>query len=276
MKIGFIGIGNMGGSILKGFIKKGIDCKNIYIFDINLEKSQQLKNEHNIVLCNSYKELIENVDVLILAVKPDILLKLLKDIYVEIVTYKPIIVSIAAGISINNILNSIKNENIKIVRIMPNINASINLSTSAYCYQNINEEDLEKVKNLFNNIGSLFYIPEEKFNIFTAIAGCSPAYIFLFLDSLAKGALKMGLNKNEALNIAIDVLIGSAKMLKESKKNPWELIDSVCSPGGTTIEGICALEENNFQQSIVKAIEKTISKDLLLNKNLEERLYERE
>ena len=130
--------------------------------------------------------------------------------------------------------------------------------------------------NLFKNIGSLFYIPEEKFNIFTAIAGCSPAYVFLFLDSLAKGALKMGLNKNEALNIAIDMLIGSAKMLKESKKNPWELIDSVCSPGGTTIEGICALEENNFQQSIVKAIEKTISKDLLLNKNLEERLYERE
>ncbi|WP_317368020.1 pyrroline-5-carboxylate reductase [uncultured Tyzzerella sp.] len=266
MNIGFLGIGNMGGSILKGFLANNINSKDIFIYDIDILKLEQFKQQFNVNICTDYEELVKNVDCLILAVKPDIILKVLENIKGYLDIYNPIIVSIAAGVSTSSLCNTINNDNIGIIRIMPNINAEIGLATSAYCYNNIKEENVEYVINLFKTIGSVFYIPEEKFSIFTAIAGCSPAYIYLFLDSIAKGAQKMGLNKKEALQIAIDVTIGSANMLKISEKHPWELIDKVCSPGGTTIEGICTLEENNFQQGIVKAIENTIKKDISLNK----------
>lgn len=264
MNIGFLGIGNMGGAILKGFLSNSINSNNIFIYDIDILKLNQYKKDFNVNVCSSYEEVLKNVDFLILAIKPNIFLKVLNDLKDYIQLYNPIIISIAAGISIKDIKGIICN-NVSIVRIMPNINAEICLSTSAYCYDNVKEETLEKVIYLFEKIGSLFYIPEEKFSIFTAIAGCSPAYIYLFLDSIAKGAQKMGINKKEALQIAIDVTIGSSNMLKNSNKHSWELIDNVCSPGGTTIEGICILEENNFQQTIVKAIESTIKKDKLLN-----------
>lgn len=266
MNIGFLGIGNMGGSILKGFLSNKIDGKNIFVYDIDTLKVEEFKQKFNINVCYNYEELVKNVDYLILAVKPDIILKVVDDLKGYLSIYKPIIISIAAGISTNSIYKIINNDNIGIVRIMPNINAEISLATSAYCYINIKDEHIEQVVNLFKSIGTVFYIPEEKFSIFTAIAGCSPAYVYLFLDSIAKGAQKMGLNKKDAIQIAIDVTIGSANMLKHSGKHPWELIDNVCSPGGTTIEGICTLEENNFQQSIVKAIENTIKKDISLNK----------
>lgn len=266
MNIGFLGIGNMGGSILKGFLSNKIDRKNIFVYDIDTLKVEEFKQKFNINVCYNYEELVKNVDYLILAVKPDIILKVVEDLKDYLNIYKPIIISIAAGISTNSIYKIINNDNIGIVRIMPNINAEISLATSAYCYINIKDEHIEQVVNLFKSIGTVFYIPEEKFSIFTAIAGCSPAYVYLFLDSIAKGAQKMGLNKKDAIQIAIDVTIGSANMLKHSGKHPWELIDNVCSPGGTTIEGICTLEENNFQQSIVKAIENTIKKDISLNK----------
>lgn len=266
MNIGFLGIGNMGGSILKGFLSNKIDGKNIFVYDIDNLKVEEFKQKFNINVCYNYEELVKNVDYLILAVKPDIILKVVEDLKDYLNIYKPIIISIAAGISTNSIYKIINNDNIGIVRIMPNINAEISLATSAYCYINIKDEHIEQVVNLFKSIGTVFYIPEEKFSIFTAIAGCSPAYVYLFLDSIAKGAQKMGLNKKDAIQIAIDVTIGSANMLKHSGKHPWELIDNVCSPGGTTIEGICTLEENNFQQSIVRAIENTIKKDISLNK----------
>lgn len=264
MNIGFLGIGNMGGAILKGFLANGINGNNIFIYDIDTLKLNEYKKDFNVNICLNYEQLLQNIDFLILAIKPNIFLEVLNDLKNYINSYKPTIISIAAGISIKDIKNIIDN-NVGIVRIMPNINAEICLSTSAYCYDNIKEENLNTVTYLFEKIGSLFYIPEEKFSIFTAIAGCSPAYIYLFLDSIAKGAQKMGINKKEALQIAIDVTIGSANMLKNSNKHSWELIDNVCSPGGTTIEGICTLEENNFQQIIVKAIENTIKKDKLLN-----------
>ena len=264
MNIGFLGIGNMGGAILKGFLANGINSNNIFIYDIDTLKLNEYKKDFNVNICLNYEQLLQNIDFLILAIKPNIFLEVLNYLKNYINSYKPTIISIAAGISIKDIKNIIDN-NVGIVRIMPNINAEICLSTSAYCYDNIKEENLNIVTYLFEKIGSLFYIPEEKFSIFTAIADCSPAYIYLFLDSIAKGAQKMGINKKEALQIAIDVTIGSANMLKNSNKHSWELIDSVCSPGGTTIEGICTLEENNFQQIIVKAIENTIKKDKLLN-----------
>lgn len=267
MKFGFIGIGNMGGAILKGLVIKKMPLENIFVYDINEKILDHLKNDHNINVCNNYEELINSVDCVILAVKPDIFKSLLNDISHLLEKNRTLIVSIAAGLKISSLENIISYENPPIIRIMPNLNAGICMSTTAYCYnKNVNENQIESVVNAFNTIGSVYKIEEEKFNIFTAIASCSPAYVYLFIDSIAKGAQKMGLNKADSIKIATDTVIGSANMLSKSKKHPWELIDNVCSPGGTTIEGICTLEDENFQQTIVKAIENSINKDNILNK----------
>ena len=266
MKIGFIGIGNMGCAILRGFLNGGFNNENIFIYDVNIDKCESIKNQYKINVCSNLEYLIKEVNLLILAVKPDVILNLLSNVKEHIIKFKPTIVSIAAGTEISKISDAIGDKEISIFRVMPNINAEISHSTSSYCYVNLEQSEVDKIVSLFKSIGSVYYIPEEKFNIFTAIAGCGPAYVYLFLDSMAKGAQKLGLNKKEALNIAIDTLIGSAKMLKNSDKHCWELIDNVCSPGGITIEGVCILEENNFQQTIVKTIEKTVEKDDIIRK----------
>ena len=268
MKIGFLGIGNMGSAILKGFLKNGILSNDIYAYDLDKERLNKMKNEFNINICFTYESLINSIDCIILAIKPNIFKDVLKEIAPILKTNNTLIVSIAAGIEINNIKQMVNNKFASVIRIMPNINAEICMATSAYCYsEEVSEEDLDEIISCFEKIGSIYYIDEEKFSIFTAIASCSPAYVYLFIDSLAKGAQKMGLPKKLALEIATNAVIGSSNMFNKSNKHPWELIDNVCSPGGTTIEGICTLEENNFQQTIVKAVENSIIKDALLNKD---------
>lgn len=267
MKIGFIGVGNMGSAILKGFLKNKIPSKDIFIYDIDKERLNKFKQEYNVNTCVSYEELINNIDCLILAIKPNIFKEVLSQLAPFLKANDTLVVSIAAGIKIDFIKNILQNPSAQIVRIMPNINAEICMATSAYCYSdNVKEELLDEIISYFEKIGSIYYIEEEKFSIFTAIAGCSPAYVYLFIDSLAKGAQKMGISKKLALEIATNAVIGSANMLNKSNKHPWQLIDEVCSPGGTTIEGVCTLENENFQQAIVKAVENTIIKDLKFNK----------
>ncbi|MDE6182255.1 MAG: pyrroline-5-carboxylate reductase [Eubacteriales bacterium] len=268
MKIGFLGIGNMGSAILKGILKNGIDANEIYAYDVDKERLNKIKSELNINICFTYESLINSIDCIILAIKPNIFKNVLKEIAPILKANNTLIVSIAAGLEINSIKEMLNNKFAPIIRIMPNINAEICMATSAYCYsEEVGEEELDEVVSYFEKIGSIYYIEEEKFSIFTAIAGCSPAYVYLFIDSLAKGAQKMGLPKKLALEIATNAVIGSANMINKSSKHPWELIDNVCSPGGTTIEGICTLEENNFQQTIVKAVENSIIKDNKLNNN---------
>ena len=267
MKFGFIGCGNMGGSILRGFIKNNIcSCNEVFVFDKNETQLNCIKNELKVNTCSNYTELISQVEYVVLAVKPNVFPILLKELSPLIKKYNSKIISIAAGLSILKIEQMLNLNTTPIVRVMPNINATIGMSTSGYCYNSfVSSNDLENIKKAFNSIGSLFFIEEDKFSIFSAIASCSPAFVYLFIDSLAKGATKAGLSKKDALQIVTNTIIGSSEMFLKSKKHPHELIDMVCSPGGTTIEGICTLEDNNFQQTIVKAIDKAIDKDKKLN-----------
>lgn len=268
MKIGFLGIGNMGSAILRGFLKNGMNFNDIYVYDIDKDRLNKIKAELNVNICTTYEDLINSIDCIILAIKPNLFKSILQHISPNLKNNKTLIVSIAAGLDIDSIKQMLNNQSAPIIRIMPNINAEICMATSAYCYsKEVSEEALDEITSYFEKIGSIYYIEEEKFNVFTAIAGCSPAYVYLFIDSLAKGAQKMGLGKNLSLEIATNAVIGSANMMKQSSKHPWDLIDSVCSPGGTTIEGVCTLENGNFQQTIVKAVENSIIKDNMLNKN---------
>jgi len=122
-------------------------------------------------------------------------------------------------------------------------------------------DSLEEVLGLFRSVGDALELEEKHFSAFTAVAGSSPAYAYLFIDSLARGALEAGLPKAVATQIAAQAVAGSARMVLESGEHPWALIDTVCSPGGTTIAGLLALEKNAFVATVVEGIRATVARD---------------
>ena len=268
MKLGFIGAGNMGSAIFKGFIAKGkVQSSDIYITRRNKEAMEAQAAELKINGCDNYSELIKASDVVFLAIKPIMFKDVLTVIRSDIKSKMPLIVSMAAGISTEDIEEMLDIGGVRVVRIMPNVNARVAMSVTAYCGgRNAAEQDLALVKELFDSIGTTAQVEEKHFAIFTAIAGCSPAYVYMFINALAEGALKEGMNKKLAVEIAAGAVMGSAKMVLESGIHPEELNDMVCSPGGTTIEGVCTLKEQGFEAAVINAVCKSVWKDAQLKK----------
>ena len=267
MKLGFIGAGNMAGAIFKGLIvSEAVRPEDILIIRNDRKLQEQQAEELGVISCESYEELIEQSDIVFLGVKPAAFPTLLDTVKDSLEKHKPLIVSMAAGMSMQSIEEMLGFKP-SLIRIMPNINASILKSATAYCgNSNASSEQLKTVEKYLSAIGTAYPVPEDKFAVFTAIAGCSPAYVYMFIDALARGAQKLGLNKKQALDIAAQAVAGSAEMFAKSGLHPAELTDKVCSPGGTTIEGVCTLDEYKFSAGIVKAVENSVIKDALLNK----------
>lgn len=267
MKLGFIGAGNMGGAIIKGLIKSGkIKAADINVIEKNTVILDKFEREQGITPCSTYSELIDKSDIVFMAVKPVVFPSVIADIKECIEEKRPLLISMAAGITTESIDEMLGFE-IPVVRMMPNINAEILMSATALCKNSAaSDKDLDMAEDILGAVGMTARIDENMFAVFSAIAGCSPAYVYLFIDSLAKGAQKMGMNKKQALETAAAAVSGSAAMFSRSGAHPWELIDKVCSPGGTTIEGICTLEEYRFESAIVKAVENSVLKDRALNK----------
>ena len=267
MKLGFIGAGNMGGAIIRGLIaNKGAKAKDIFFVRKNKELAEKMSNELGITACKDTKELAEKCDVVFLAVKPFMFEDVLPECSSALKKKDPIIVSVAAGKSIAKI-KEILGYDAKVIRIMPNVNAEVFLSTTAICKaENVSDEGEASVCSLLEKIGTAVKIQEDKFPVFSAIAGCSPAYVYMFIDALAEGALRAGMPKKQALEIAASAVYGSAMLLAHSNKHPRELTDSVCSPAGTTIEGVNALLEGKFDATVMSAVKASIDKDLSMGK----------
>lgn len=263
MKLGFIGTGNMAGAIIQGITEKQfINGKNLYLFDVMTEKVKALGHQAGANVCSSIKELIQETEIIVLSVKPNVIEKVLSENQQLLVEKKPLLVSIAAGTSINKIESILKTSQLPIIRVMPNVNAMIGLGAAAVTGNGAaSREQINYVIELFQVIGKAWEVEEKDFSAFTALAGSSPAYAYLFIDSLARAGVKHGLSKEKALQYASQAVLGSAQMIIETGENPWSLIDKVSSPGGTTVAGLLALEEEAFISTVVKGIDATISRD---------------
>lgn len=264
---GFIGAGNMASAIIKGMVSNGFDSKCIYVYDIKTEMSQELNKLCGINVCNNIKDLILNSETIILAVKPNILQNVLSEISSIVDKNKHVVISIAAGKTLDYISDFFE-DGMPIIRVMPNINAKVLEASSGFCKNKfVNQNHVDIVKKLFSTVGTITEIDEQYFSIFGVVAGSSPAFAYLFIDSLARAGVKAGLNKKTALKIAAQTVMGSAKMILESDEHPWELIDQVCSPGGTTIEGIASLQNNGFESAVIKACDASLEKDFKMQKS---------
>ncbi len=262
--LGFIGGGNMATAIIKGLVssetKKG---NEIALFEPCEEKAKTLQESYGVTLMASETAIAEGCDTIVLAVKPNILGAVLQKIGGTVKEKNPLIISIAAGKTTQFIAENLGYE-ARIARVMPNINAVVGAAVSAYCLSEKAQADEAQVKTFCESFGIAVSIPEGQFSIYSAIGGCSPAFAYMFIDSMARAAVKNGLPKDKALEIAAGAVLGSAKMILESGEHPWTLVDRVCSPGGTTIEGVAALQEKGFEATVTKAVEASYRKDKTL------------
>ena len=260
--LGFIGTGNMATAIIKGVISSGLlKGEEIGVFDLQKEKAEALSKEFGLKVFTSTVSLAENCEKIVLSVKPNVISSVLSEVDLAAKEKNPLFISIAAGKTLEFLSSSVTYD-AKFVRVMPNINAVVLSAVSAFCAnENVSDEEKAFVEKLLSAFGTAVEIKEELFSVFSAIAGCSPAFSYMYIDSLARGAVKNGMPKDMALKIAAGAVLGSAKMILESDEHPWTLVDKVCSPGGTTIEGVTSLQENGFESTVMNAVQASFDKD---------------
>lgn len=170
----------------------------------------------------------------------------------------------AAGYKIDIIKQIVGNK--KVVRIMPNTPALVQEGLTALCFDDlINEEEKVDVKNLLNTFSCVIETKEQYINAYSALSGSGPAFVFLFIEAMADAAVLLGIPRNDAYKAAAQTVLGSAKLLESTGLHPGELKDMVCSPGGTTIEGIRTLEEKGFRSAVIECIVNTYKKNLDIN-----------
>ncbi|MER2028156.1 MAG: pyrroline-5-carboxylate reductase [Solibacillus sp.] len=265
MKFGFIGLGNMAGAIIHGMItSEQFNAADVYGMNRSREKTDDLVHKYGIQAADTIEQLIKQVDVIVIAVKPQMFEDVLPEIKQHL-TNKHIVISIAAGKSLDYLHEELGSET-SIFRVMPNINATIGASTSCYSTQNASAGQKAIVEKLFATVGTIVELPENLFSIFTTIGCASPAFTYLYIDSLARAAVREGMPKDMALQIAASSVLGSAQMVLQSDSHPWALIDQVCSPGGTTIQGVTSLQVNHFESTIYEAVDAVTNRDTFLQK----------
>ena len=260
MKIGFIGTGNMGSAMIKGLVtSEYVLGDKINIFDVNKEKSKELSEKYNVNSLQNEIEIVDNSDIVVLSVKPNIYGSVLEKIKDRIGGNK-IIVAIAAGVSIQNIEN-IAGKDKKIVRTMPNTPAQVLEGMTAVVFnKNINEEEKKLIFRILDSFGKSIEIEEKLMHTFTGIAGSLPAYVYMFIEALADGGVLEGMPRDKAYEIVAQTVKGSAEMLLKTGKHPGVLKDEVTSPAGTTIEAVNTLENGNFRGTVINAVRACVEK----------------
>ncbi len=261
MKVGLIGAGNMAGAIVRGMVSGGFRGSDILIFDIDTARQVALFEECGVCIGASAAEVVESVDVVVLAVKPQVFPELLPTLAGVLQENRPLVISIAAGKTLGEIEGFV-GAGLPLVRVMPNINAKVGEAMSAFCGNAVVTDDQKAmVRTIFESVGEVMELPEKSFSAFSVLAGCSPAYALLYIDALAEAGVRYGIPKALSLRIATQSVLGTARLLQESEEHPRVLIDQVCSPGGTTIEGVVALQENGFEAAVLAAAAASFEKD---------------
>lgn len=262
MTIGFIGAGNMARAMISGLLAK----KAVAPTDIVLHGGQPLHYEPYAAKIGakalaSNQAVAETADIVFLAVSPKLGEPILQAIGSTLKKRHVPVVSMLTGVSMATLEKALGSHDQPVLRIMPNVNVAINAGMIAYAANDAVAGQLDGLLDLLNVLGKTVSLPEEQFSTFVALAGSSPAFIYLFIDSLARAGVKYGLEKDQATAIVAQAVMGSAKNVLASDQSPFDLIDQVSSPGGTTVAGLLAMEEAGLMTAVVKGVDATIAKD---------------
>ncbi len=263
--IGIIGGGQMAEALIKGFLEKKLFTpKKIFVSEPLKERREYLEYMYKIKTTASNRQVLKERELVLLAVKPQVMEKVLNEIKEDIQPRKHLLLTIAAGLPLTFYQNILP-ESTKIIRIMPNTCALVQESASALCGNEfVSEEDMEIASKLFSAIGEVVIVPEELMDGITALSGSGPAYVALFIEALIDGGVKVGLPRALAEKLAIQTVLGTAKLFKE-KKDPYQVKAMVTSPGGTTIAALKALYEKGVPGSVMEAVERAYKRSLELS-----------
>lgn len=265
-KIGFIGGGNMAKAIIGGLVKSGqVAPSNIWVFDRKAETNEALAREYNIQAAESAEALAREVDILFGAVKPNVILKVLKDLASQL-KKEALVVSIAAGVTLDSLATVLGHDR-KIVRVMPNTPALVNEGmTSITPNVLVEQPEIDEVVTIFESFGKAAVVNEYLIHSVVGVSGSAPAYVFMFIEAMADAAVLGSMPRAQAYQFAAQAVKGSAQMVLETGKHPAELKDMVCSPGGTTIEAVKVLEEKGFRAAVMEAMQQCMAKSEALSK----------
>ena len=255
MKLGFIGTGNMASAIMGGIIKNNvIPAEEIIGADLFAPGRERVQKEYGINVTADNKEVAQKAETIILSVKPQFYESVIADIK-DVVTDKQIIITIAPGKTLAWLAEQF-GKDVKIVRTMPNTPAMVGEGMTAVCpNEHLTEDEIAYVKSLLESFSRAEIVPERLMDVVTAVSGSSPAYVFMFIEAMADAAVAQGMPRKQAYQFAAQAVLGSAKLLLETGMHPGELKDMVCSPAGTTIEGVRILEKNGFRSAVFEALQ---------------------
>ena len=254
-KIGFLGGGNMGEALIRGIVKTGIvPPQELFVTDVRLDRLEELSRTYGLHTLSDNALLVRRVDVVILAVKPQILKAVLQEIAPA--TPGKLLVSIAAGVSTTEIRRHLP-AGTRLIRCMPNTPALVLEGATALARgRDLAPGDLETAQAIFEAVGRVVVLEEEHMDAVTGLSGSGPAYIALVVEALADGGVKVGLDRQTAMTLATQTVLGSARLLLETGAHPGQLKDMVTSPGGTAIAGIHTLEAGGLRRTLIDAVER--------------------
>lgn len=265
-KMAFLGAGNMAEALIKGLLAAGAArADQISATDVSADRLAHLTQTYGIVAARTNSDAAREAGIVILCVKPQAIDKVLGEIS-AVVDGSKLVISIAAGVALAKIEKAFK-DGVRVVRVMPNTPALVLAGAAALAGgKNASAGDLSLAQGIFNSVGRAVIIEEKLMDAVTGLSGSGPAYVFMIIDALSDAGVKAGLPRPLALELAAQTLYGSAKMVLETKEHPGKLRDMVTSPGGTTIEGLHALEKGKLRATLMNAVEAAAARSRELGK----------
>ena len=254
--IAIIGTGNMGDALVSGLIGSGSSkASNIICADVRQDKLDGIKSRYKVRTTTSNLKAVAEADIVIYAVKPQIIAMVLNETAAKLDLSK-LIISIAAGVPLAA-MEACIGKDLRLIRVMPNIAAAVKeAATGIAAGAHATKEDVKLAMEIFNSIGKCVFLKENYLmNAVTGLSGSGPAYIFMIVDAMADAGVKVGLSRQDALFLAAQTVLGAAKLLIETKEHPGQLKDKVTSPGGTAIAGLATLESGGLRTTLINAVE---------------------
>ena len=261
-KAAFIGTGNMGGALARAACR-ALGADRVVVTNRTLAKAEALAAELGCGVAKSSADAVREAEYIFLGVKPHMMAALLETLAPVLADCRAagedkVLVSMAAGVRIGDMRPHLKQAgyDVPVLRIMPNTPVTVGRGMTAVCMEEwVDESVLEEVENILSATGKVDRVPEELFDQFSALAGCGPAFVDLFIEALADGAVSVGLPRKQALEYAARMVLGAAALVLESGKHPGRLKDEVCSPGGSTIAGVAELERGGLRAAAINAVQ---------------------
>lgn len=263
--IGFIGAGNMAEALIKGLLGQGRPAASILVTDPSPVRQTLMRDIHKVSVLADNRATAAGCRLLVLAVKPQMIETVAAEL-VDAVTTEHLVVSILAGTATAT-LERLLGGKVRVVRAMPNTPALVGCGATAICAgRHATVEDLESAGALFRAVGSVNTVAEGQMDAVTGLSGSGPAYVFTVIEALADGGVKEGLARDVALELATRTVLGAARLVAESGEHPAVLRDKVCSPGGTTIAGMTALEDGGLRATLIEAVARATQRSRELGK----------